>query len=108
MNNDPYNQPTVPGGWDQQQGQPTFSGMGTGTPMPAAGTVPPTQPVIVNGQVIPPTPALPGAGTTGTPGTAQARKGSMSRRHLLGASLVSVAGLGALGVAGGLAIEWLQ
>ncbi|HET9920785.1 MAG TPA: DUF1800 domain-containing protein [Ktedonobacteraceae bacterium] len=90
IHDDPYNQPTVP--WSGQAPSDSLS---------------PTQAVSVSGQVVPPTPVQQSVRATQASQASRARQGQgqMSRRKLLGASL---AGLGALGVAGGFGYEWFQ
>ena len=104
MNDDDdlYNQPTEPRRRLDATRQPVGAG-GTG----GMGVMPPTPTptVPVGGQVIPPTPTMASQ-------PAQGRKGQggqgISRRKVLGASLLGIAGLGAVGVAGGMALNWAE
>lgn len=106
---DLYNQPTEPRRKLDGAGRPVgASGMGNsgGMRVAPAGTAParsaptpqatPTGPV--SGQMIPPTPR-PQQGRSGR---------AISRRKILGASLLAMAGLGAVGVAGGVALNWAE
>jgi uncharacterized protein (DUF1800 family) len=100
---DPYNQPTEPRRKLDATGQPSAAG---GTGAARMGSVPPTPAVPVSGQMIPPTPAPASRFGPGTPATPP--KQGISRRKVLGASLLGMAGLGVAGVTGGFALNWAE
>ncbi len=110
---DLYNQPTEPRRKLDAAGRPAGTsgsgntgGMGAvpvGAGSARPGPIPQATPTApVSGQVIPPTPAS-------RPQQGQKPGGhGMSRRKLLGASLLGIAGLGAVGVAGGVALNLVE
>src|SRR5579883_2867237 len=110
---DLYNQPTEPRRKLDATGRPAgTSGSGNTRGMGAVpvgggsarpGPIPQATPTApVSGQVIPPTPA-----SRSQQGQRPGGHG-MSRRKLLGASLLGIAGLGAVGVAGGVALNLVE
>jgi len=109
MNDDDLNnQPTEPRRkLGASAGRPSMAG---GISPGQMGAVPPTPIAPVSGQTIPPTPTYRFArGTQGTQrGPVTSSRQGVSRRKVLGASLLGMAGLGVAGVAGGLALNWAE